>query len=328
MEILAYVAQEICHGDSMRAKIMGAYGSFILCIIFLHSPAESQTLGKTLPNLVGKKTGAYNIMCSMQVLTFQVPALYHSHWHINIPNKYTSFNVVFEDSVSLSLVSYNIWVLAHYKVALLCYMYQSKKKGLYITSLFLKKRRTTMDCPSKTSMHTQLCWWCTWHVTTHFHVGIQSLPDILFSQRNQNIVENSVLFFYCRVNSTSPTLRVTWTKNGIPLIQDVPHIRLRNSVSGVGTTTLLLVVDLFQVSDNGVYQCTATDGGSVAMGDPLMLNGKYSISPPVFWWNHHIKKGRASTGLALPDSCLHEQMHAYRRGKLHRGKGTNTGGGD
>ena len=106
------------------------------------------------------------------------------------------------------------------------------------------------------------------------YIGILSLPDVLFSSGNQrSIVENSVLFLYCQVNSTAPTLRVTWMKDGTPLIQDVPHIRLRNLLSGADTTTLLLVVDLLQVSDNGVYQCAAENEGRVAVGDTLILNG-------------------------------------------------------
>jgi cytidylate kinase len=38
-------------------------------------------------------------------------------------------------------------------------------------------------------------------------------------------------------------------------------------------TTLLLIVDSFQSSDNGVYQCIAEEMGSISTGPALELTG-------------------------------------------------------
>ena len=86
------------------------------------------------------------------------------------------------------------------------------------------------------------------------------------------MVEGSVVWLYCEVNSTESTLTVTWNKDNILLVQDVPHIRIRNSTSDT-STTFLLVVDNFQASDNGTYQCTAQDKGATANGTALTLTG-------------------------------------------------------
>ena len=103
---------------------------------------------------------------------------------------------------------------------------------------------------------------------------VSSLPEILFSGGNETVVEGSVVWLYCQVNSTASTLRLrmTWSKDGASLVQDVPHIRMRSS-SDDTSTTLLLVLDNLQASDSGVYQCTAQDGGETVMGTALTLMG-------------------------------------------------------
>ena len=83
-----------------------------------------------------------------------------------------------------------------------------------------------------------------------------------------------MIWLYCQVNSIAPTLIVTWTKDSVPLIQDTPHIRMM-STSSATSSTFILVVSTFQVSDSGVYQCTAEDRGDMAMGTGLVLIGTY-----------------------------------------------------
>ena len=99
-----------------------------------------------------------------------------------------------------------------------------------------------------------------------------SLPAVLFNGESQSIVEGSVIWLYCEVDSVSPSLRVTWNKDNIPLEQDVPHIRMR-SLSTTSSSTFLLVVDNFQSSDDGTYQCTAEDGVMTGNGSTLTLTG-------------------------------------------------------
>lgn len=104
-------------------------------------------------------------------------------------------------------------------------------------------------------------------------LAVNVLPTVLFSGGSRSIVEGSVVWLYCQVNSIALTLTVTWTKDGVPLVQDVPHIRMRSSSSAAASSTFLLVVDTFRGSDSGVYQCTAEDRGDTAIGTALTLTG-------------------------------------------------------
>ncbi len=87
-------------------------------------------------------------------------------------------------------------------------------------------------------------------------------------------MEGSDIWLYCEVNSVDPTLTVKWMKDDIPLIQDIPHIRMR----AVSSSTFLLIVDNFQASDSGTYRCEAHIGGEESgdnntVGSPLTLRG-------------------------------------------------------
>ena len=85
-------------------------------------------------------------------------------------------------------------------------------------------------------------------------------------------MEGSVIWLYCELNSVSPSLRVTWNKDNVPQAQDVPHIRMRSS-NNTSSSTFLLVVDNFQSSDDGTYQCIAEDGVMTWNGSTLTLTG-------------------------------------------------------
>ena len=94
-----------------------------------------------------------------------------------------------------------------------------------------------------------------------------------------------MVWLYCQVNSRTPTVRATWTKDSVPLVQDVPHIHMRSSHTDADTT-FLLVVDTFQSSDSGVYQCTVQDGAMTGMGTALTLTGidvASSSGLPLLW---------------------------------------------
>ena len=105
-------------------------------------------------------------------------------------------------------------------------------------------------------------------------LSVTYLPDTLFSGSTTSVVEGSVLWLYCEVNSTSTSLSVSWSKDGGSLVQDVPHIRLRISTSS-SSTTLLLVVDNVVSSDAGVYQCSAKNGLVISAGSSISLSGYY-----------------------------------------------------
>lgn len=106
---------------------------------------------------------------------------------------------------------------------------------------------------------------------------VTAFPEVLFAESKRTIVVGSHVWLYCDVDSIAPTLTLRWYKNNAPLSQDVPHIRMRHSTSGTNTT-FLLVIDKFQVSDNGLYWCIAGDGSGRVKGKELTLTGnKYKV---------------------------------------------------
>ena len=101
------------------------------------------------------------------------------------------------------------------------------------------------------------------------------LPNILFEDNGgvHNVVERSVIQLYCTaISSTTILPTITWTKDGVALVNDPPHIRIRSSSSGMSTTSSL-VVDNFQGSDNGSYVCQASDGTVTVNSSTLSLTG-------------------------------------------------------
>ena len=93
---------------------------------------------------------------------------------------------------------------------------------------------------------------------------------MLFTEQNHTLLEGSVVWLYCQANPRPSTLVLSWNKDGKPLVQDVPHIRLRRT-----GPNFILVVDEFQIMDSGAYQCIAQNGNDITKGRVASLIGIY-----------------------------------------------------
>ena len=89
---------------------------------------------------------------------------------------------------------------------------------------------------------------------------------------------------YCTVEDDT-TVTFTWTLNGSSLLNDPPHIRIREDNLPERSASLLtddstsvLTVDNFRASDDGVYQCTATSGATSGNGATVTLTGVHERS--------------------------------------------------
>jgi len=109
-------------------------------------------------------------------------------------------------------------------------------------------------------------------------VTVTTLPDILFLNNSgvHNIAPQSVIWLYCTVNSATATPSITWTKDGVTLVNDPPHIRIRSTSNDVEmSTTSSLVVDNFGIADDdGSYVCQASDGTTTVSSSTLSLTGR------------------------------------------------------
>lgn len=104
---------------------------------------------------------------------------------------------------------------------------------------------------------------------------VNSLPSMLFNLRNWAVGESSSLWLYCVVNSIDPNLIVTWSRNNVPLVQDVPLILIRKYVTTNSTILALVLVSINQLY-NGVYQCTAQRQIFFDNGLSLTLTGMHN----------------------------------------------------
>ncbi len=107
-------------------------------------------------------------------------------------------------------------------------------------------------------------------------------PEALVSSSG-SVVEGSVIQIYCTVEDDT-AVTCTWTLNGSSLLNDPPHIRIKEdnlperSVSLLtDDSTSLLTVDNFRESDNGVYQCTAISGATSGNGTAVTLTGVHEL---------------------------------------------------
>ena len=106
--------------------------------------------------------------------------------------------------------------------------------------------------------------------------AITSLPVSLFGANGgvHIVVEGSVIQLYCSVELDNAT--VSWTKDNIQVIIDVPHLLVRMSSNGTHNTSVL-TLDNFRSGDNGMYQCHAMSVGVTESGSTVSLTGKINV---------------------------------------------------
>ena len=101
---------------------------------------------------------------------------------------------------------------------------------------------------------------------------VTSLPATLFQDNGgvHNVVNGSVIQLFCSVESLNVTF--SWTKDGSPVVINVPNLRERTCNDSTTTTSMLTIED-FQSNDNGTYQCMATNGQESGSGSSTTLSG-------------------------------------------------------
>ena len=89
------------------------------------------------------------------------------------------------------------------------------------------------------------------------------------------IVAGSVIQLFCSASGqfTSPNIR--WTKNNItiPETAQLPHLMVKSRTENNTITSSVLTIYGFSSSDNGSYQCCASDINSTTLSKPLLLTG-------------------------------------------------------
>ena len=102
------------------------------------------------------------------------------------------------------------------------------------------------------------------------------------------IVAGSVIQLFCSASGqfTAPHIQWTWNNITIPETAQLPHLMVKSWTQNNTITSSVLTIYGFSTSDNGSYQCNASDNGSSDISQPLLLTGKYhrfsTSSTPLF----------------------------------------------
>ena len=91
------------------------------------------------------------------------------------------------------------------------------------------------------------------------------------------IVVGSVIQLFCSANGQLTAPHMQWTRNNIniPETAQLPHLMVKSKIEN-NTITSLLTIFGFSASDNGSYQCIASDSDNCTISQPLLLSGKCS----------------------------------------------------
>ena len=91
------------------------------------------------------------------------------------------------------------------------------------------------------------------------------------------IVAGSVIQLFCSASGqfTAPNIQWTWNNITIPETAQLPHLMIKSWTQNNTITSSVLTIYGFSTSDNGSYQCNASDNGSSNVSQPLLLTGKY-----------------------------------------------------
>ena len=110
------------------------------------------------------------------------------------------------------------------------------------------------------------------------------------------------------MESTSATF--SWTKDGSPVVINIPHL-FERTCNDSTTTRSALTIDSFQSSDNGTYQCMATDGQQCGCGNTTTLTGMHGYVDIDGFENFHMLSLELESiiiGSGESDSYVYIQM--------------------
>ena len=117
------------------------------------------------------------------------------------------------------------------------------------------------------------------HILNFSQSTINVSPEDLdgIDDNSSVIVAGSVIQLFCSASGqfTAPNIQCTWNNITIPETAQLPHLMVKSWTQNNTITSSVLTIYGFSTSDNGSYQCNASDNGSSDVSEPLLLTGKY-----------------------------------------------------
>ena len=89
------------------------------------------------------------------------------------------------------------------------------------------------------------------------------------------IVAGSVIQLFCSASGQFTAPHMQWTRNNItiPETAQLPHLMVKSRTENNTITSSVLTIYGFSSSDNGSYQCSASEINSSSLSYPLLLIG-------------------------------------------------------
>ena len=87
-----------------------------------------------------------------------------------------------------------------------------------------------------------------------------------------NIAETAVIQLYCEGSAPSAP-DIAWTRDGMELMNDPPHLHIRTSLKTPTTSSSVLTIDNFGIADDGVYVCVGSSETGLRRSGTLTLTG-------------------------------------------------------
>ena len=89
------------------------------------------------------------------------------------------------------------------------------------------------------------------------------------------IVVGSVIQLFCSASGQFTAPHIQWTRDiiNIPETAQLPHLIVKSRTQNNTITSSILTIYGFSSSDNGSYQCIASDNDNCTISQPLLLSG-------------------------------------------------------
>ena len=98
--------------------------------------------------------------------------------------------------------------------------------------------------------------------------------DEISDNSSSVIVAGSVIQLFCSASGQFTAPHIQWTRNNItiPETAQLPHLMVKSRTENTITSSVLTIYG-FSSSDNGSYQCCASDINGSTLSKPLLLTG-------------------------------------------------------
>ena len=108
---------------------------------------------------------------------------------------------------------------------------------------------------------------------------IEPLDSPSYNDDATAIVAGSVIQLLCSASGQFTAPHIQWTRDNItiPETAQLPHLMVKSRTQNNTITSSFLTIYGFSSSDNGSYQCTASESDNSTISERLLLSGRSCV---------------------------------------------------